>query len=260
MIAQYTGDFMLNVIIWGAGGKMGQVLAAMCRNDEHINLIAGIDRFARPEDFNYKVYTDPDECVDAADVIIDFSRPAALEDILNFSKKRGLPIVLATTGYDDSQIAAIDRHAEKLSVFRSYNMSLGINLLSALAEKAEAVLGHAFDVEIIERHHNQKADAPSGTALMLAEAVKSGQKDDMEYVYGRSGKNCKRKNGEIGMHAVRGGTIVGQHDVIFAGYNEVITLSHSAESKEIFASGALAAAKFIVTKKCGKYSMKDIFA
>lgn len=248
---------MIKIIIWGAGGKMGQVLTRMILNDEETELVAGIDKFASPEDFNFTLLNSPEDCVSDADAVIDFSRPEALCEIAPFCKKRKIPVVLASTGYDDAQLKEIAALSRTVAVFSSYNMSLGINLLSALAQKAAKVL-KGFDIEIIEKHHNQKADAPSGTAIMLAGAIDQAREHEMKCVYGRQGKNCKRKENEIGLHAVRGGTIVGEHDIIFAGHNEVVTLSHSAESKEIFAAGAIAAAKFIKDKPAGRYDMNDV--
>ena len=193
-----------------------------------------------------------------ADVIIDFSNPALLNDLLDFAVKKSMPVVIATTGYDESQKKQIQEASRKTSVFFTYNMSLGINLLANLAKKAVQVLGDGFDIEIIEKHHNQKIDAPSGTALMLADAICEELNKPMKYEYDRHSKREKRTKNEIGMHAVRGGTIVGEHEIMFAGRDEIITLSHSARSKEVFAVGAVNAALFLKDKPAGMYSMKEM--
>ena len=192
------------------------------------------------------------------DVIIDFSNPALLNDLLDFAVKKSMPVVIATTGYDESQKRQIEEASRKTSVFFTYNMSLGINLLANLAKKAVQVLGDGFDIEIIEKHHNQKIDAPSGTALMLADAICEELNKPMKYEYDRHSKREKRTKNEIGMHAVRGGTIVGEHEIMFAGRDEIITLSHSARSKEVFAVGAVNAALFLKDKPAGMYSMKEM--
>ena len=190
--------------------------------------------------------------------VIDFSSVSLLDGILDYAVKNKIPAVLATTGYSDEQIAKIKKSAEIVPIFFTFNMSIGVNLLCSLAKKAAAVLGTDFDVEIIEKHHNLKVDAPSGTAIMLANAVNEQFGDSYNYEYDRHSKRAKRPKNEIGIHSVRGGTIVGQHDVIFAGRDEVITLSHEATSKEVFAVGAIRAAKFIASKKYGLYDMNDI--
>ena len=193
-----------------------------------------------------------------ADGISDFSNPALLNELLEFAKSKKLPLVIATTGYNESQIKQIEAASKFIPIFFTFNMSLGVNLLCSLAKRAASILGDDFDIEIIEKHHNQKLDAPSGTAIMLANALNGVFNDKLKYEYDRHTKRAKRNKNEIGIHSVRGGTIVGEHDVIFAGRDEVITLSHAAHSKQVFAVGALRAAKFIATKPNGMYDMNDI--
>ena len=205
----------------------------------------------------FPVYTDWADCP-AADAVIDFSNPAALEAELNYVTAHNLPLVLCTTGLSGHQMAAVNQAAEVVPIFFSSNMSLGVAVLSALTKKAAAVLGDTFDIEIVEMHHNQKLDAPSGTALMLADAAKAGLSYEPEYTYDRHSRRQKRDKKEIGIASLRGGTVVGEHSVYFAGEQEVITLSHSAGSRSVFAGGALTAADFIVGKPAGMYSMEDI--
>lgn len=247
---------MINVLLSGACGKMGNAVARCIAEDNDLQIIAGVDRAETLCDF--PVYKSFKDVTVIPDVIIDFSNVAVLGDLLEYAVKNNVPAILATTGYSAEQIAKINAAAEKIPVFFTANMSLGVNLLCSLAKSAAKVLGGNFDVEIIEKHHNQKLDAPSGTALMLANAVNQVFDDKYTYEYDRHSKRQKRTKTEIGIHAVRGGTIVGEHDVIFAGHDEVITLSHSAQSKEIFAAGAVNAAKFIVGKPNGMYDMGSI--
>ena len=192
------------------------------------------------------------------DVIIDFSHPSSLDDLLDYCMTNGTPIVIATTGYNDEQIAKIHKASEQIPVFFTFNMSLGINLLTELAKKATQILGGQFDIEIIEKHHNQKIDAPSGTAIMLANAINEELDNSCTYVYDRHSVRQKRAKNEIGMHAIRGGTIVGEHEIIFAGRDEVISLKHEAHSKQVFAVGSVNAAVFMCGKPAGIYAMKDL--
>ncbi len=247
---------MINILLSGACGKMGNAVTRCAREDENVKIIAGVDRVENLCD--YPVFSSFDDVTVTPDVIIDFSNVAVLDSLLKFAIDKNVPVVLATTGYNEQQIAKISDAAKKIPIFFTANMSLGVNLLSSLAKYAASILGSDFDVEIVEKHHNQKLDAPSGTALMLANAVNSVFDDKYNYEYDRHSKRQKRTKNEIGIHAVRGGTIVGEHDVIFAGHDEVITLSHSAQSKEVFAAGALKAAKFIVGKPNGMYDMGSI--
>ena len=234
---------------------MGKVVASLCKNYS-VEVAAGVDAFANPEGFTFPVYKTFKECKIIADVIIDFSRPEALDDILNFAKDNSVNIVLATTGYTDAERARISEVAKSVAIFQTYNYSLGINLLAKLCNEAARKLGSNYDIEIIEKHHNQKVDAPSGTAILLGEAINNGR--DENFVFGRSGKDAKRKAGEIGFSSVRGGNIVGEHDVMFIGNNEIITLSHSAASRDVFAEGAIRAAMFLKGRCAGKYDMKDV--
>ncbi len=247
---------MTKIILCGANGKMGHVIQSVVNAREDCEIVAGID--LNTESGSFPVYSSFDEVQENADVIIDFSNPALLDSLLSFSSKRNIPLVIATTGYDGAQKKEIESAAENSAVFFTYNMSMGINLLATLAKKAADVLGRDFDIEIVEKHHNQKIDAPSGTALMLADALCEEISEPMKYEYDRHSKREKRSKNEIGIHSVRGGTIVGEHEIIFAGRDEIITLSHSARSKEIFAVGAVNAAVFMKGKNNGMYSMKDL--
>lgn len=247
---------MTDIILCGANGKMGKVIRDIVAKRDDCRIAAGIDLNTVSDSF--PIYSSFDEIKEDADVIIDFSNPALLNDLLDFAVKKSMPVVIATTGYDESQKKQIEEASRKTSVFFTYNMSLGINLLANLAKKAVQVLGDAFDIEIIEKHHNQKIDAPSGTALMLADAICEELNKPMKYEYDRHSKREKRTKNEIGMHAVRGGTIVGEHEIMFAGRDEIITLSHSARSKEVFAVGAVNAALFLKDKPAGMYSMKEM--
>lgn len=247
---------MTDIILCGANGKMGKVIRDIVAKRDDCRIAAGID--LNTESDSFPIYSSFDEIKEDADVIIDFSNPALLNDLLDFAVKKSMPVVIATTGYDESQKKQIEEASRKTSVFFTYNMSIGINLLANLAKKAVQVLGDGFDIEIIEKHHNQKIDAPSGTALMLADAICEELNKPMKYEYDRHSKREKRTKNEIGMHAVRGGTIVGEHEIMFAGRDEIITLSHSARSKEVFAVGAVNAALFLKDKPAGMYSMKEM--
>ena len=247
---------MINILLSGACGKMGRAVASCAAVDAELNIIAGVDRAESLCAF--PVFKSFDDVTVTPDVIIDFSNVSVLDDLLEFATKKNIPVIIATTGYNERQINDIKAAAEKVAVFFTFNMSLGVNLLCSLAKRAASVLGGGFDIEIIEKHHNLKLDAPSGTAIMLANAVNSQFDDSYTYEYDRHSKRQKRPKKEIGIHSVRGGTIVGEHDVIFAGHDEVLTLSHSAQSKEIFANGALRAAKFISGKTAGLYDMNDV--
>lgn len=249
---------MVDILLCGCGGKMGAAVQAAAALREDCRIVAGVDLSAGVN-LDFPVYSAPDQVSEHADVLIDFSHPSALEPILKYCRNHlGTAAVLCTTGYSKEQVQSVKEAAKDLPVFYSRNMSLGINLLIELAKKAETVLGDGFDVEIVEMHHNQKLDAPSGTALMLADAVNETRKNQMKYTYDRHSQRKKREKHEIGLHSVRGGTIVGEHQVIFAGQHEVITLSHSAQSKELFASGAVNAAVFMQGKGPGLYTMSDM--
>lgn len=249
---------MLKAILVGASGKMGGFITDCAANDTEIEVIAGVDKVNIGQKF--PIFSDFNSLNLKADVIIDFSHVALLDSLLDYAIKSNTPVVIATTGYSAEQIEKIKAAAKIIPVFFTFNMSIGVNLLCSLAKKAASVLGSDFDVEIIEKHHNLKIDAPSGTAIMLANAVNSQFDDSYNYEYDRHSKRAKRPKNEIGIHSVRGGTIVGEHDVIFAGRDEVITLSHQATSKEVFAVGAIRAAKFISSKKPGLYDMNDVMS
>lgn len=248
---------MTRIIISGANGKMGKVIQSVVSTRDDCEIVAGID-LNTEENGSFPVYSTIFQVNEDADVIIDFTNPVLLDDLLSYSKKTGIALVLATTGYDDDQKKKIEEASKTSPIFFTYNMSMGINLLSSLAKKAVEILGNDFDIEIVEKHHNQKIDAPSGTALMLADAMCEVTPSPMKYEYDRHSKREKRTKNEIGIHAVRGGTIVGEHEIIFAGRDEIITLSHSARSKEIFAVGAVNAAVYMNGKPAGMYDMKEL--
>ena len=248
---------MKRIILSGCNGKMGQNIVALTRERADCMVVAGIDK--NPYSPNgFPVFTTPADCAVEADVLIDFSHPSALGGLLQYAVSRQLPIVIATTGLSAEQIADIHAASQKTPVFFTANMSLGVNLLVELAKKAASVLGEQFDIEIIEKHHNQKLDAPSGTALMLADAVCSVLPEPPHYIYDRHAVRKKREKNEIGIHAVRGGTIVGEHEILFAGQDEVLTLSHTALNKGLFAAGAINAALFLCGQKNGLYNMRDL--
>jgi 4-hydroxy-tetrahydrodipicolinate reductase len=238
---------------------MGRAVSELCRSSPDAFIAAGLDVSAAPNGFAYPVYTSVGDYDGPADVALDFSAPATLDRLLPYCERRKLPLVVATTGHDPQRRAAIHAAARLIPVFQSGNLSLGINLLLQLVKRACAALGEDFDVEIIERHHNQKLDAPSGTALMLYNAAAAALPYEPEPVYGRHGRRAERGSHEIGLHALRGGTIVGEHEVVLAGQHEVITLSHSAGSREVFAAGALRAALFTAgLNRPGMYGMEDM--
>ena len=248
---------MKRIIICGCQGKMGHVLESCIAERDDCEVVAGFDIVTEPKK-PYPVFSHFADCTVDADVIIDFSNPASLDQLLDFAVSHNMPLVIATTGYSEQQTAAIHKAAETIPVFFSFNMSLGVNLMAELAKKAAAFLGGQFDIEIVEKHHNRKVDAPSGTALMLADAINTALAEPCSYTYDRHSVRRKREKNEIGISSVRGGTIVGEHEIIFAGRDEIITLSHSARSKEIFAVGAVNAAVFMSGKDSGMYSMKDL--
>lgn len=248
---------MISIILSGCNGAMGTVISSCAAGRDDCRIAAGIDLHKDAEKL-YPVFSSPEEINLDADVLIDFSNPALLLPLLNFGRKKKMPLVLCTTGYNQEQVAAIQNASREIPVFYSGNMSIGVNLLIELAKKAEQVLGNTFDVEIVEAHHNRKIDAPSGTALMIADAVSQAAGKEMHYQYDRHSQRKKRSQAEIGIHSIRGGTIVGEHQVIFAGPQEILTISHSAQSREIFALGALNAAAFLACKPYGLYSMADL--
>lgn len=248
----------VKVIMHGCNGKMGQMITSLCAQDEEIEIVAGIDAFDRTEG-TYPVFQDIFDCGVKADAVIDFSNAAAVDRLLDYCVEKQLPCVLCTTGLSEEQLEKVKKASERTAVLRSANMTLGVNLLMKLLKEAVAVLSPAgFDVEIVEKHHNLKVDAPSGTALALADTMNEEMGGGFEYIYDRSQVRKKRDKKELGISAVRGGTIVGDHDVIFAGADEVITFSHRAYSKGVFAKGAIQAAKFMAGKPAGLYDMSDV--
>ena len=248
---------MVKVLLNGCCGKMGQVIIEASKNFSNIEIIAGIDKYPNGN-CNFKVFKDINSVDIDYDVLIDFSRPEALKDLLDLSVRKNRPIILCTTGYDDKDLELIEKNSKLVPIFKSANMSLGINLLNSLLKKIVPTLHENYDIEIIEKHHNQKVDSPSGTALLLANTIKDSISSETKYIYGREGIS-KREENEIGIHAVRGGSIVGDHDVIFAGAGEVIELSHKALSREVFAVGALKAAEYMSTSTFPRlYNMEDV--
>ena len=249
---------MTRIIMCGCNGKMGRVISQLVKEDEHAEIVAGVDISGEQLD-TYPVFKKITECNVEADAVIDFSSPVVLNDILSVGIEKNLPLVLCTTGYSEEQLAKINEASKKVAILRSANMSLGINLLLGLVQAAAKVLSDAnFDIELVEKHHNQKVDAPSGTALALADAINEALNNEYNYKYDRSAERVKRDKKEIGISAVRGGTIVGEHEVIFAGTDEVIEFKHTAYSKAIFGKGAVSAAKYLAGKPAGMYSMKDV--
>ncbi len=253
---------MLKAILSGVYGSMGRVVLAEINERRGCEVVAGLDRVSG-EELGFPVFHSAAELLESsvpADVIIDFSHPGALEPLLELAVIKKLPAVIATTGYNGKQIDAIKRAAERIPVFFTFNMSLGINLTVELAKSAARVLGGEFDVEIIERHHAKKIDAPSGTALMLAEGISSVLEEEPQYIYDRHSRRGARAKNEIGIHSIRGGSIVGEHEVVFAGKDEIVAISHSAHSRRVFATGAVNAALFLTKQPPGLYNMAHLLA
>lgn len=249
---------MIKAIMHGCNGKMGQTIAGLVAEDAEVELVAGVDVYDEGKN-PFPVFTNIEECDIPADVVIDFSAAPAVDGLLAYCVSRQIPCVLCTTGLSEEQLKKVEEASEKVAILKSANMSLGINMLMKLLKEAAAILVPAgFDVEIVEKHHKLKVDAPSGTALALGDSIKEVLDGEYEYVYDRSGRRQKRLKTEIGFSAVRGGTIVGDHDVIFAGADEVITFSHSSYSKAVFGKGAVQAAKFLKGKPAGMYQMSDV--
>ncbi len=249
---------MTKMIMHGCNGRMGQMITGIVKEDPEIEIVAGIDINDSIQN-DYPVFASLKDCNVEADVVVDFGTASAVDDLLACCAEKNLPVVVCTTGLSEEQIGRLNETSKKIAILRSANMSLGINLLMKLLQDAVKVLGPAgFDVEIVEKHHRMKLDAPSGTALALADAVNEAADNSYEYVYDRSSVRQKRGAKELGISAVRGGTIVGDHDVIFAGEDEVITFSHRAYSRAVFAKGAVSAAKFLADKGPGLYDMSDV--
>lgn len=251
---------MTKIIMHGCGGRMGRMITELAEKDEKVQIVAGVDVMGAAG-ASYPVYRSVDEVTEEADAVIDFSTAKAVDGLLDWCAQRKLPVVVCTTGLSEAQMEKLHSTAASVAVLKSANMSIGINLLLNLLKEATPKLAEAgFDIEIVEQHHNQKLDAPSGTALALADAANEGLPEHYEYVYDRSTRREKRPRKEIGISSVRGGSIVGDHEVIFAGEDEVITFSHTAYSRAIFAKGALAAAKYLAGKPAGLYDMRDVLA
>ena len=249
---------MTRIIMHGCNGHMGQVISGLVAQDADAEIVAGIDMMDNREN-GYPVFTDLDSCQVDADAIIDFSNAKAVNALMDYSAKRGIPLVLCTTGLSEEQNAKVDEISKKVAIMKSANMSLGINTLFKLIQEAAKVLATAgFDMEIVERHHHLKVDAPSGTALALADSLNEAMDHKYHYVYDRSQVRQKRDEKEIGISAVRGGSIVGEHEIIFAGPDEVIEFKHTAYSKAVFGKGAVEAAKYLAGKPAGRYDMKDV--
>ena len=247
---------MTNILLCGCSGRMGAVVSDMAAADDNVKIVCGVDVLGEASGA-YPAYETLGDCKEDADVVVDFSNPAVFDELLAFCVDRKMPLVICTTGLSEDQLAAIDKAAEKIAILRSANMSVGINVMIKLLRQIAPYMSEAgYDIEIVEKHHNQKLDAPSGTALALAEAA--NEEGKLDYVYDRSQVRQKRDKKELGISAVRGGTIVGTHEVIFAGEDEVITFEHMAYSRKLFAKGALEAAKFLAGRKPGIYSMQDV--
>ena len=249
---------MIRIIMHGCNGRMGQTITGLLENDTEARIVAGVD-MVDCRDNGYPVFTNLADCNVEADVVIDFASAKAVDALLDYCVERKLPVVLCTTGLSNEQLLHVEEASKQTAVLRSGNMSLGINTIQKLVAEAAKVLAPAgFDVEIVEKHHNQKLDAPSGTAIMLADSVNEAMDNQYHYVFDRSTRHERRDKKEMGISAVRGGSIVGEHDVIFAGQDEVITFNHTAYSKAIFAKGAVSAAKFLAGKPAGLYTMADV--
>ena len=249
---------MTKIIMHGCNGKMGQVITGIAADDPEIEIVAGID-ITGDRGNSYPVFTDINDCDVEADVIVDFAAAAAVDALLDYSVKKHIPVVLCTTGLSEEQLAKVKESSKKTAILKSANMSLGINTLMKILKDAANVFAPAgYDIEIIEKHHNQKVDAPSGTAIALADSINEARNNEYEYVYDRSQVRKERDKKELGISAVRGGTIVGEHEVLFAGIDEVIEFKHTAYSKSVFAKGAVEAAKFLAGKPDGMYDMSDV--
>ena len=249
---------MVRAIMHGCNGRMGQVVSGLVKDDDGIEFVAGVDSYTGGTN-DYPVFESIDKCDVEADVIIDFSNASAVDGLLNYCVEKQVPVVLCSTGLSEEQLQRVEEASEKVAVLKSANMSLGINLLLKLLQSATKVLAPAgFDIELVEKHHNQKLDAPSGTAIALADSINESMDNAYEYVYDRSQVRKKRDAKEIGISAVRGGTIVGEHEVIYAGTDEVIEFKHTAYSRTVFGKGAVEAAKFLAGKEAGRYDMSDV--
>ena len=246
---------MIKILLNGCNGKMGKVISEMAKNSTNLSIVCGVDK--NSSNLNYPCYNDIHECESDIDVILDFSRPDALEALYKYSKEKNIPIVFCTTGYTPEQLSKIHSLSTEVAVFHSANMSIGVNIVNNILKSISNMLYKDFDIEIIEKHHNQKVDAPSGTALLLANTIKNSIEEETTFVNGRDGLS-KRQSKEIGIHAIRGGNIIGDHEIIFAGKGECIEIKHTAISRDVFAIGALKACEYIYGKEKGLYSMDDV--
>ncbi len=257
-IEKGTGKRMTRIILRGCNGRMGQVITELVKNDDQVTIVAGIDLYETTGN-GYPVYTSFSACKTEADVIVDFSAPDKIDRMLQYSEKNNISIVLCTTGLSQSDLDMVEEASVKTAILRSANMSLGYNVLAKVLQSVTSVLARAdFDIEIIEKHHNQKLDAPSGTALAFADVMNEVLNQEYTYKFDRSGDHAKRPRKEIGISAIRGGNIVGEHEIIFAGMDEVIELKHTAYSRAILAKGAIQAAKYMAGKPAGMYTMSDV--
>ena len=251
---------MTKMIMHGCNGRMGRVIIDLVKEDNDIEVVAGIDAFGE-NGYDFPTFKGLSECNVDCDVIVDFSNASAVDGLLDYCVAKNVPVVLCSTGLSDAQLSKVKESSAKVAVLKSANMSVGINaLLKVLKEVSPLFAAAGFDIEIVEKHHNQKLDSPSGTALALADSINESLSNEYDYVYDRSQRREKRPKKEIGISAVRGGTIVGDHDVIFAGHDEVVTLSHRAYSRAVFGKGAIEAAKFLAGKPAGLYDMADVLA
>ncbi len=250
---------MTNIILVGCNGRMGKMISEHIKTLDGVRISAGVD-ICDVQNYDYHVYTDINSIEEPDGVIVDFSNKSLTETILNYALAHKTPAVICSTGHSAKEIEYIKNAAEKIPIFKSANMSLGVNLLVSLAKKAAMLLESNFDIEIIEKHHNQKLDAPSGTALLIADAINDTIGYNAEYKYDRHSEHKKRAANEIGIHSIRGGTIVGEHEIIFAGQDEIVTLAHRADSRLVFAKGAIEAAVYLNNKPSGMYDMNDLLA
>ena len=247
----------MNLILCGCSGRMGKAVAELCSQNTELKIVAGVDAVPL-SGASFPVYSSILSCDMEADCVVDFSHPSTLSSLLSFCTAHEIPAVLCTTGYSESQISEIQNASSRIPIFRSANMSLGINVMQALVRQAVRLLGDGYDIEIVERHHNQKLDAPSGTAIMLADTIRDSRNTETELVYERQSVRRKRDSKEVGISSIRGGTIVGVHEVIFAGHDEVLEIEYTAQSRSVFAAGAVRAAQYLPGKAPGLYSMSNL--
>ncbi len=250
---------MTKILLTGCCGKMGHAIVKAVSERDDCKIVCGVDVY-NDNSYDFNVHNCFSEVTQSVDVVIDFSNPGALSGMLEYIKQNKTPAVICTTGYSKEQVESIKETSKECAIFYSGNMSLGINLLIEISKQAAKVLGDSFDIEIVEKHHNLKLDSPSGTALMIADGISTELSQEPQYVYDRHSYRKKRSKNEIGIHSVRGGTIVGEHEVIFAGHDEVVTISHQAQSKEVFAIGSINAAVFLADQKPGMYDMSNLLS